>query len=55
MVKCENCIYSVPDWTNPNNPDHYCRNEDSDNYGYNTMYSDGCEDGEEKDDQSRNH
>ena len=27
----------------------YCGNEYSDNYGYNTAYSDSCEDYEEKD------
>ena len=45
---CGTCFYNQRDWTNPKNPDFYCGNEDSDNYGYNTMYSDGCEDWEEK-------
>lgn len=48
MVKCGECKYNRRDWTNPDNPDFYCVNEDCDNYGYNTMYSDGCEDGEKK-------
>ena len=29
MTNCDNCKYSVQDWTNPNNPDHYCRNEEN--------------------------
>lgn len=48
MTKCDNCKYSVSDWTNPNNPDHYCRNEESDHYGYNTADLYGCEEGEDK-------
>ena len=48
MTKCDHCKHSVQDWTNPNNPDHYCKNEDSDHYGYNTMDLYGCEDGEDK-------
>lgn len=48
MTKCDNCKYSVSDWTNPNNTDHYCRNEESDHYGYNTADLYGCEEGEDK-------
>ena len=48
MTKCGECVYNRRDWTNPKNTDYYCGNEDSDNYGCNTEYSDGCEDGEEK-------
>lgn len=48
MTNCDNCIYSVPDWTNPNNPDRYCKNEISEHYGYNTMDLCGCDEGEEK-------
>lgn len=48
MTKCDNCIYSVPDWTNPNNPDCYCKNEESYHYGYNTMDLCECEEGEAK-------
>ena len=47
MTKCGECKYNKHDWTNPKNPDYYCSNEGSDNYGYNTGYSDGCEEGEE--------
>ena len=49
MNKCGECKYNKRDWTNPNNPDFYCSNEDSDNYGYNTAYSDGCDDWEGQD------
>lgn len=33
---CMDCRYRQKDWTNQNNPDHYCRNVDSGNYGENT-------------------
>lgn len=49
MNKCGECKYNKRDWTNPNNPDYYCSNEYSDNYGYNTAYSYGCEDWEVND------
>jgi hypothetical protein len=45
---CGECKYSKPDWTNPNNPDFYCSNENSWNYGYNTEFMNSCEDFEEK-------
>lgn len=45
---CGECRYSKPDWTNPNNPDFYCSNETSWNYGYNTEFMNSCEDFEEK-------
>lgn len=45
---CGTCKFNRRDWTNPKNPDFYCGNEESDNYGYNTAYSDGCEDWEER-------
>ena len=48
MIKCGECKYNSRDWTNKNNPDYYCGNEDSENYGCATMYADGCEEGEEK-------
>ena len=48
MGKCGECKYNRRDWTNEQNPDFYCGNEESENYGYNTGYSDGCEDWEEK-------
>lgn len=40
---CNNCIYSIPDWTNVCNSDHYCSNEESEEYGYNAEYLNGCE------------
>ena len=43
---CGECKYSKRDWTNPQNTDYYCSNEYSDAYGCNTMYTDGCEEGE---------
>lgn len=45
---CGECKYSKRDWTNPQNTDYYCSCEDSDAYGCNTMYTDGCEEGEPK-------
>ena len=45
---CGNCKYNKRDWTNKNNHDFYCGNEQSDNYGYNTAYLDSCDDFEEK-------
>ncbi len=50
MIKCGECKYNRRDWTNPDNTDFYCGNDMSENYGYNTGYSDGCEDGEDKND-----
>ena len=47
---CGECKYNKRDWTNPNNPDFYCSNEDSWSYGYNTKYMHSCEDFEEKED-----
>lgn len=47
MTKCGECKYNRRDWMNPNNPDHYCRNENSSHYGYNTADLCGCEEGEE--------
>ena len=44
--RCGNCKYNKRDWTNKNNPDFYCGNENSDNYGYNTSDVGSCEDGE---------
>ena len=48
---CGTCKHNKRDWINPNNPDFYCDNEDSDNYAYNTAYRDGedCEDWGAKD------
>jgi hypothetical protein len=48
MTKCSECKYSKKDWTNPNNPDHYCSNQYSDYYGYNIIFMQGCDDGEAK-------
>lgn len=45
---CGTCRYNRRDWTNPNNPDFYCGNEDGDNYGCNTAYTDGCDEWEDK-------
>lgn len=45
---CGTCRFSKRDWTNPNNPDFYCSNEDSENYGYSTDYADKCGEWEEK-------
>lgn len=45
---CGMCKYNVRDWTNKNNPDFYCSCEDSENYGYNTAYTDTCEEWEER-------
>lgn len=50
---CGNCKYNQRDWINNNNPDFYCGNENSDNYGYNTDYLDSCEDFEEKERKSK--
>ena len=47
---CGTCYYNQKDWTNKNNPDFYCGNENSDSYGYNTAYADRCEDWEGKKD-----
>lgn len=45
---CGNCRYNKRDWTNRENLDFYCSNEDSDAYGCNTLYEDGCDEWEEK-------
>ena len=47
--RCDNCKYNVPDWTNHNNSDHYCSNEESEEYGYNTENIFGCEEWSEED------
>lgn len=44
---CGNCRYNKRDWTNRENLDFYCSNEDSDAYGCNTLYEDGCDEWEE--------
>lgn len=49
VKKCGECKYNRRDWTNPDNTDFYCGNDMSENHGYNTGYSDGCEDWENKD------
>ena len=43
---CDNCIYSIPDWINVCNSDHYCSNEESEEYGYNAEYLNGCDEWE---------
>lgn len=48
MKKCSDCKYSIQDWTNPENTDCYCSNKWSENYGYNTDYTEWCECGNEK-------
>ena len=45
---CGTCRFNRRDWTNPDNPDFYCGNEDSEGRGFNTAYMDVCEDWEEK-------
>ena len=45
---CGECRYNKRDWTNPKNPDFYCSNERSENYGYNTAYTDTCDEWEGK-------
>ena len=40
---CDNCIYSIPDWTNVCNSDHYCSNQKSEGYGYNVEYLNSCD------------
>lgn len=50
--RCDNCVYSRPDWTNVFNSDHYCSNEDSEEYGNNTEYLlFGCDDWKGEDDE----
>ena len=39
----DKCIYSIPDWTNVCNSDHYCSNKQSEEYGYNAEYLNGCD------------
>lgn len=48
-MDCKGCKYNIQDWTNPNNPDCYCSNRNSWNYGDNTAYLKGCEEKGEKD------
>ena len=45
---CKTCRWSKKGWTNEDNPDHYCENEDSENFGYNVEYLDGCEEHERR-------
>ena len=47
-VTCRKCRYSIRDWTNPSNPDHYCFNSDSEYYGFNTDFVGGCDDHKRK-------
>ena len=49
---CGKCRFNKRDWTNPKNKDFYCSNEESENYGYNTFYTEGCIDWESKNDGS---
>ena len=48
MKCCGECKHNY--WERADNDDIYwvCGNEDSDNYGYSTAYSDKCDDFEEK-------
>lgn len=39
---CGTCRHSRPDWTNPENPELYCSNIESEGYGYNIMLITGC-------------
>ena len=48
MKKCNECKFSIQDWTNQENTDCYCSNVDSENYGYNTADTKWCECGKEK-------
>ena len=45
---CGNCRYAELDWTNPDNTDCYCNNEDAEDFGFNTDVLGGCEDWEER-------
>lgn len=45
---CGNCRYSERDWTNKDNPDCYCSNEDAEDFGFNVDTLDGCEEWEMK-------
>ena len=45
---CDNCKYNVPDWTNKENNDHYCENEDSEYFGFNTDWVEDCDEWKEK-------
>ena len=47
---CGTCEWNRRDWTNPNNPDYYCGNKESEAYGCNTGYTDGCDEWEDNDD-----
>lgn len=42
---CGTCCYNKKDWQTK---EFCCGNEDSENYGLQTFYDDGCEDWEEK-------
>lgn len=43
---CGNCRYAEKDWTNKDNPDCYCSNEDAEDFGFNTDVLHGCEEWE---------
>lgn len=45
---CGTCLWSKRDWTNKYNKDYYCSNEASENYGYNCLYDDRCDEWEER-------
>ena len=45
---CGNCRYAEKDWTNKDNPDCYCNNEDAEDFGYRVDALDGCEEWEMK-------
>lgn len=45
---CGTCLWSKRDWTNKYNKDYYCSNEASENYGYNCLYADRCDEWEER-------
>lgn len=47
---CSTCRWSKKDWTktNPISPDHYCANEDSEEFSHNVEGLDGCEEYERR-------
>ena len=45
---CGTCRYNKRDWECKFNPDFYCSNEYSENYGYNTEYTTHCDEYEAK-------
>ncbi len=45
---CGNCLYAEKDWTNKDNPDCYCNNEDAEDFGYRVDSLNGCEEWEMK-------